>query len=229
MKHFNSNFLKFKNIHVNESAILFATGPTLNFFKFADFKLNEEKLIKVGVNSIVYKNDIQLDYYFCGHDASKDNNHLHHLHLQNTLKQQIIQQKINKQIFCCTNVDGSQNPFHFNEKDAHDMKAIPYAIHTNSGVDAFKKEISENNLYNHSIVFSALQFILYTGVTKVYLVGCDGGGGFSFLFPNNKWNDTVEWCWKEFIEYTNANHQNVEFISINPKKLKGLFLKEIYN
>lgn len=226
--HFNNKFKRFKNIHSGKTAILFATGPTLNLFNFSLIEEKSEDIIKLGVNSIVFKEDIELDYYFCGHDSAKDNNHLHHINLKNSLKQQIIFSNIKKQIFCATHVDGKQHPLHFDTKDCIDMGGIEYSIHTGSGEESLKKDIESNDLYNHSIVFSALQFILYTGIKKIYLVGCDGGGGFSFLYPQNFWNDRIDWCWLEFKAFIEKNYPEVNIISINPKLLKDFFKNNIY-
>jgi len=225
--HFNNRFSTYKNINIGRTAVVFGSGPTLNLF---DSKIIPEKdALFVGVNSLVFKKDITLDYYFCGHDSAREPHHLHHITLENTLKEQIISSKINRQIFCATHVDGRQHPLHFDFKDVVDMNAIPYSIHTGKGLQTIKKEIHENDLYNHSIVFSALQFILYTGVEKIYLVGCDGGGGFSFLHPGKVWRDRIDWCWQEFSEFIKKEYDNVEVVSINPRLLEGLFHKDIWS
>ena len=39
----------------------------------------------------------------------------------------------------------------------------------------FSNDLEKYATLGHSIVFPALQFLLYTGIKKIYLVGCDGG------------------------------------------------------
>jgi len=113
--HFNNRFSTYKNINIGRTAVVFGSGPTLNLF---DSKIIPEKdALFVGVNSLVFKKDITLDYYFCGHDSAREPHHLHHITLENTLKEQIISSKINRQIFCATHVDGRQHPLHFDFKD----------------------------------------------------------------------------------------------------------------
>ena len=60
---YNKNLIKFKDIHKDESAILFATGPTIK--EYESFE-GSDKCIKVGLNKIYdYKDSLSdLDYYF---------------------------------------------------------------------------------------------------------------------------------------------------------------------
>ena len=76
-----------------------------------------------------------------------------------------------------------------------------------------------------SSIFSAAYFALYTGVKKIYLVGCDCSN-------QGHWDDTEQTgnCmnilprnWNTFKEFVKTFYPDVEIISINPVGLTGLF------
>ena len=71
---YNKPLEKFKNIHSGESAIIFATGPSIN--KYIPFEGSEE-CIKVGLNRIYVHEDItsDLDYYYFGSHYYLDETH----------------------------------------------------------------------------------------------------------------------------------------------------------
>jgi len=81
-----------------------------------------------------------------------------------------------------------------------------------------------------SVVFGALHFAIYTGATKIYLVGIDNSlnGYFTeqykqrFLQTNEIYSG-----FQKVRRFMSAKHPSVEIISINPVGLKGLF-NDIY-
>jgi hypothetical protein len=223
--HYNNIFSKFYNKHLGQTAVLFGTGPTLTDFHFDDIA-DWTETIKVGVNSMAYVDKIALDYYFCGHDSSKEAWHYHN-RLEKSLFEQIKNRTDIGQKFCATLVDNWPHPFHFSEAEAVNMNSLRYSITSLSGHQHIQKDIASHNLYNHSIIFSALQFILYSGVKKVYLVGCDCGGGFSFAFPNQSFSNSeahsIYTNWIEFKKFLDNSYPDVEIVSIRPVGLKGLF------
>jgi hypothetical protein len=223
--HYNHNLSAFKNKHLKQSAVVFGTGPTLSKFSEEDVG-NWDNCIKIGVNSMVYHEKMHLDYYFCGHDASKESWHYHN-QLKRTLLDQIIHRSDIGQVFCATRVNGQPNRYHFSDQESKTMGAINYGISSNSGHEHMKKDIDLHDLYNHSIIFSSLQFALYTGVEKIFLVGCDCGGGFSFMFPEKKFVSSearsIRRHWLEFEKFSSEHYPDVEILSIRPVGLKGLF------
>ena len=68
------SLLKFKNIHLNQSAIIFATGPSIE--KYKNFEGSNE-CIKIGLNRIYNYSDIlnELDYYYYGSHYYSDTVH----------------------------------------------------------------------------------------------------------------------------------------------------------
>ena len=72
-----------------------------------------------------------------------------------------------------------------------------------------------------SISFEALQFMLYTGVTKIYLVGhdCDYTEGTFTGTPTGRWHDAgyyIHKYWKVVKEWVEVHYPEVEIYSINP-------------
>jgi len=216
----SAEFLPFKSKHIGECAILYATGPSLNDFDVS--LLPETPDVAVGVNSVIYRDDIKLDYYFCAHDVSKEKKSHPHRKINNETPQleKIKSRCGDMQVFCAVIFDGRPFKDFFTEEEANDMGAITYAL---GSACAFQEDLAAGPMYGHSIVFPALQFLLYTGVGRIYLVGCDCGGGASYLTPGVKWSDNVKWNWHEFLEFKNDVYSEVEVISVNPQGLVGVF------
>lgn len=106
----------------------------------------------------------------------------------------------------------------------------------------FTVDISSAPLGNFSsIAFPALQFILYTNPSKIYIAGCDtnANGHFSNKGLNDKQigfykndqadvNNLLKKQWAEFKLFRDIYYPDTKIISINPVGLKGLFDKDIY-
>lgn len=93
---------------------------------------------------------------------------------------------------------------------------------------------------SNSIAHQAMQFALFGNPRKIYLIGCDSTpvqtGHFVkskydemtiSLFDNNFWinsNQQLIKGWEKIKVFSQIYYPNTEIISINPKKLKGLFI-----
>lgn len=93
-----------------------------------------------------------------------------------------------------------------------------------------------------NIALSAMQIVLFTNPSKVYLVGCDASSG-HFVQPkslNNEriknhekdlkmavYGDKVIDQWRELKRFAQAFYPDTEIISINPVGLKGIF-KDVF-
>ena len=216
-------FAPFRGEHAGESAILFATGSSVNQFSYN--LLPESPDVRVGVNRIICRDDISLDYYFCAH--YHDNDHPR----DPSFLDKIVSRSKDLQVFCASMFNGASFSEFFSPAQALQMGAIAYELHSRTGVDAFCTDLVREPMYNHSIVFPALQFMLYTGVRRIYLVGCDCGGPHScvegqFESFSNDYNGHT--ClvpnWKEFAEFKDQVYPEVEIISINPRGLKEMFI-----
>tara|TARA_Y100001972_G_C7667231_1_gene337816 strand:+ start:441 stop:1118 length:678 start_codon:yes stop_codon:yes gene_type:complete len=216
---------KYKGLHKKEAAVILATGPTLDDFSFDLIPENNFKTI--GVNSILYKN-INLDYYFCAQDPSKEKNHKHKdLEKKDPLFQRILKIKNKTQIFCADGYkeENSSHQNHqefFSETEREKMNCETYSLTHNL---IFEEDLSQCSLLNHSIVFPAVQFAMYCGFSKVYLVGCDCGGGGSYIEKNSKNSDLNGFIniWGQIKYYRYKLYKETELISINPIGLKDVF------
>jgi len=201
---FNKPLEKFKNIYINKSAILFTTGPSIKKYKKFD---GSQDTIKVGVNHIYDYPFIlkQLDYYFFGSGY----------HTQPIYKENIdrICKNYKFQGMAASYENGRiKGKGNIHPDNAYELGAIPFE----NNLVEFSNDIANYAFLGHSIVFPVLQFLLYTGVNKIYLVGCD-------IYNSIDGEDHLLIWWNKFKKWYPRNYPNVEIISINPRGLKGFF------
>jgi len=81
-----------------------------------------------------------------------------------------------------------------------------------------------------SVVFSALQFALWTNPKRIYLVGCDCSNS-GYFYSKKSANDlalsVVLDGYKKLKAFATAFYPDTEIVSVNPVGLKGLF-KDVY-
>lgn len=214
---YNKPLEKFKNIHKGKTAILFATGPTIKKYKPLE---NSDKFIKFGVNTIYNYPEISnsLDYYFYG------SNYEHcRYHVDNNHRKKVEETCALKNItsFASAYEEGRShkdiNRGNISPERAIELGSIPFE----NNLKTFTNDISKYAYFGDSIIFPALQTVLYMGITKIYIVGCDGG------FTNGG-NSTVHSgcqhllnCWKKYLKFKKKYYPAVKLISINPVSLKG--------
>ena len=228
-KDVNKVLKKYENIHEGETAVLVGGGPSIDKFKPI------KDALYVGVNWIgkdkLFNQELEdfitVDYYFmCDRDR----------HMSPDFK-------VKKQKFCSSLI-GEGNTFkewpqyHLTHEDAKKHNAI--ILGTSTRQDAFYKDISNNPIRSGTVTMAALLFILYTGVSKLYLVGQDCSGNTAFGSSENNlygvgWGskENKEYqgppiinCWNYAKKFINKEYPEVEIISINPVKLKGFFKDE---
>lgn len=80
-----------------------------------------------------------------------------------------------------------------------------------------------------SVVFSALQFALWTNPKRIYLVGCDcsTSGHFYEMDKPSLLSDKVIGGYVALKRFATAFYPDTEIVSVNPVGLKGLF-RDIY-
>tara|TARA_R110002020_G_scaffold16515_17_gene58339 strand:- start:6472 stop:7206 length:735 start_codon:yes stop_codon:yes gene_type:complete len=230
-------FKKFELTHKGAVSILFATGPSLNDFSYSG--LPDVPSVRTGVNSFIYHDQYELDYYFCAHDVSKEGSGHPHNEIEKVdpIREKIKSRSSDMQVFCtCAGLRHGRrhvNDTFFSDEARREFNAIPYVVSwSGKGKEAFATSLERQPLYNQSIVFPALQFLLYTGVSKVYLVGCDCGGGVSYLSPDKEpgpdWKHATDFgklhqAWKDFRSFAEEKYPDVDVVSVNPRGLKGMF------
>ncbi len=207
----NRVFLPYKNVYEGKEGILLGTGPTLNQY---DFEEDDGTRIKVGVNSIAL-DDIKLDYYFCGHIDKRSKSYI--------AKMQEYQPRFEK--FGFVLLDGRINEKWLTLKMATNLGLCPYELTTKN---EFRLELDQYPVVNCCIAFSGLQFMVYAGIKKIYLVGCDTTQVVSYKDSSIDSERVVSMMmdtWKLFSLFA-AKH-DVEIVSINPVGLKGMF-KDVF-
>lgn len=209
----NQHFQQYKDIYKGRKAIIFATGNTLNDFDSNTIESYSE-MIKVGVNHI-YKNKgitDQLDYYFFGD------------FIDDLPEQQTEVRKMSDRIKKVITLDNYTEEYGFTNLMAVD---VTYSIH-------LVKDIEKYKVMGHSIVFPALQFLLYTGVTDVYLVGCDctkttsvlleGSSGHFYDECSERVKDEfMVWLWHFMKENIAREYPEANIRVVNPVALRGVF------
>lgn len=220
-------FSEFRNKHFNQEVVLIGAGPTLKYFKpFRD------KKFYVGCNRAFLYDDIKFDYLFTidkvGLDSGEEN---------------YYDAFFNYRKNDCIKFVGDQN---FNEKyQIPESQILKYNVKrykTNAGYlpNKFNVEIDSFPLANFATVsLQALQFILYTNPSKIYIVGIDCTTktgkhftGFDYdatirnenASKNDEHNINAYIQLKQFIQ---MYYPETEIISVNPVGLKGIF-KDVY-
>ncbi|GHV23597.1 hypothetical protein AGMMS49959_17130 [Planctomycetales bacterium] len=208
-------FGEYKNKFAGKDVALIATGPTLKNFKPI------ENAVYVGVNRAFKYDKVKMDFLFmadyggldyiedaCAYPATK---------FYGILRQNIFEVNARSPIIP--------------ESIAIRHKAKRYyinAVHDcliQKDLD-FVYDITAGALTCYgSIVFPAMQFILWTNPQRIYLVGCDcsAAGQFNDSKPNILGIDCVMRGWRRMKEFATTFYPETEIISVNPVGLKGLF------
>jgi len=212
---FNKHLEKYKNIHKGKTAILFATGPSINEYKSLE---NSDDFIKFGVNTIYNFPYIlkELDYYFYGSHYYIDSSHRENIEKTCSLK--------NITSFASAYEEGRShkdiNRGNITPERALELGSEPFE----NNLSIFTNDIANYSTLGHSIIFPIMQFILYMGFTKIYLVGCDGG-----FTSTDSYDMHLLYWWNECKKFIDIYYPNVEIISVNPVSLKGWFKDIIIN
>ena len=211
---------KFKGIHEGESAILFASGPSRQ--KYKPFE-GSQNCIKAGVNAIYNHNTPEemeeFNYWFFGseyfvrkegRDKAED---MDDLCFNDRYKNMI---KLTSAYEDCKS-HGEIGRGNITPERSRELGAIPFE----NNLETFSNDLEKYATLGHSIVFPALQFLLYTGIKKIYLVGCDGGWADPGCVQEG--DDHLIYWWRQFKIFITEYYPDVEMISINPVSLSGFF------
>jgi hypothetical protein len=244
VKQFHNQISKFKDTHLGETCYIFGSGPSVSRFKEID---PLKPCVYIGGNHIIKNPEIRnkLQYYFFGHGyqeyRSEDSSQVYHNHYK-----EVNSLPLNIQKFCMVSKD---NTFimGYHKDDLPKLRKINAIPCDMTGLNIFK-DIDVKPFLNHSIIFPQLQFALYAGFTKIYLVGCDctcynnrittisrqpyffheefkDGNTQSKIVPNKQ--PVLIRFWKLMREFVGKNYSNTTLISLNPVNLKGIF-KDVY-
>jgi len=205
-----ATFGKYRAKYLGKTIVIVATGPTLNKYQpIAD-------AIHIGVNRVYKRQDIELDHIFIQdkRGLKEDLDAINSYRPDNCIK------------FYGYNL--SYPTFGIPEDELNKAKAKRYFLGYETGSNHFYPDISKCIISEwDSVVFSAVNFALFTMPDKIYLVGCDVSHDGYFDSSVNVLNiKSVLEGWKKIKELQQNHYPNTEIISINPVGLKGMFTDE---
>jgi len=211
---------KYRNNHVGRAAVLLLSGPTL-----AQYVEPEPDLITCGVNTVMFHHP-DLDYFFLqdvGTPKHADS------YVNRKAGYDAFKPRIAKfyGVTLCKQLQGQGG-------------AIPYEFTHAPIIDIGGARIEDPNVPADfsadlavklpaaagSIAFPALQFLLYTGVARIYIVGADiiDGRRIGEEKPaQNYARQNHLGRWLEFERWVAATYPHVEIIPLNPVGLKDMF------
>lgn len=199
-------FSKYKNINYGKNVVLIATGPSLDKFEPL------QDAVYVGVNRAFTYKKVKFDYLFV----------------------QDYSDATRKYFGDFMAYEGAKKFCGIMSEEIWPKSVIPESKCINAEryyVDApfyrkhFTRDIANEPLGDsYSIVFPAMQFILWTNPKRIYIVGCDcNTSGHFNLQKNNLNTEKVIDGWIKMKEFARIHYPDTEIISVNPKGLKGLF------
>ena len=205
-------FGKYKNAHENESAILYGSGPSIKKFK------TTKNVIKIGMNEQIYL-DLDLDYWFMGDPRNRQPEKFRNCKEDYDK----YKPKIAKFIRWMLSVPRRQKmPYNI----PHSTYYVSHFVGDKTQC-CYKKNIDEGTLPSYkTITDEALQFALFAGFKRIYLVGhdCDYSNG-TFRTDKLEGSDDKDEklllnMWPLIKEWIGENYPNVKIYSINPVGLK---------
>lgn len=212
-------FSPYKNIFLNMDVVLVASGPTAKFYSPI------EGAIHVGVNNACLLDNVELDYLFCQDFYMDDEKRKAIINYRKGECKKFFGRIPENRMRECRKNKATQHVRRCTKKFIIEADALEYYVY-----DLYRNNIAidiENEpLHAGSVAFSALQFILHTHPSKIYIVGCDCSSGFFYKSDIKFNNNGLIRYWKEFKQYIDEFYPDIEVVSINPVGLKGLFIDE---
>lgn len=217
---YNKHLEKFENVNKGRSGMLLIPAPSfIDRWKEKPNIPEYDECVKLTVNRMIYLNPtvaLDVDYYFFGSWFNLD------LEYQKLIKEFLNKSKAEK--FASAYENG------WSHKDIDRGNITPEQC-AEFGVNPFESndqywsnDPSKYNFFGHTIAFPPLQFLLYTGISTLYIVGADCG----YTLPSQhviEGDPYLMGIWKLFKEWVQnePKYKHVKIISINPVSLKGMF------
>lgn len=213
IREIQKKFDKYRNCHQGKDFVIVATGPSLKEFKAID------DCIYIGVNK-AYKSNLSFSYYFMqDYMAVKG-------YMEDILSSVKCKCFIGKYV-----IESDCYSVQVPEQYIRSMQAETYF--TSWPLNDILPDISASPFANcGTVTFAAIQFALFCGARRIYLVGCDtsAGGYFDGTKPQNakslNWDMLIK-NYKKLRSFVELYYPDSEIVSINPVGLKGIF-KDVY-
>ena len=214
-------FGKYKDCNAGKSVVLFACGPSAQYYEVVNDASH------VAINNAVLYDKIKFDQIFMHDDIAVS-------------RMPEIMKNYDADKFCaympspyCVKRSVRKDSI-ININAKQFIVSDPYLFWADWDCPSvINPDITSGYLYDRGggTVFSALQFILYTNPKKLYLVGCDCSSegyfwGNEKFGSNNLLRNTIG-LWKCASQVIRTLYPDLEVYSINPVNLKGMF-NDIY-
>ncbi len=207
----NPVFADYQDVHPGASAILFGCGPTLKEWQEREYP----GVLRVGVNELIFT-PIALDYYFVGDNQI---NHRPQTFGNNKAAYYAYEPRLAKFVRKQTWGSRGEMPRDF-------TNALYYWCDMSRNL--VRDIVSQPLACCASISFEAFQFMLYTGIKRIYFVGHDCNytrGTFRTASANDAFHlqcgSDIITDWEMVAnEWLPANYPEVEIFSIRPVALK---------
>jgi hypothetical protein len=231
-------FKEYKDIHKGQSAIFFGSGPSI--LNFDRNKITSD-ILKIGLNDQIFL-DLDLDYWFMGDSHHPEPDYFfgrYESYSEYKPKKQKFVRICNWATDQFVEVRGVKVPR--NGQLPIDMKHSKYYVADSAGnpdVCMFNDDLSNGHLNAiASITFEALQFILYTGIERLFLVGHDceyskGDHSGSQIGKNLNAGYWISKYWCVCEPWIQEKHPNLEIYWIDPKGIQlfnGVSLEDSYD
>ena len=225
MSEVNICFKPFKNIHRSMSAAVLGCGPSLKLYS------GQKNIIHVGCNELIYSEDLALDYHFVGDSQSdwpdREKTFFKDPEAYNSYVPNIAKFVRNHPQNECNIIQANQGrlvsgALHYDVC----TPGMTYKGFKQHRQKDFQKDILSNYMYSRlSISWEMMQFILWTGVSRIYLMGHDCSyregtvhnpevrayGGTPRTGLIKKWEELKSWIETEY--------PDVEVMCINPDEM----------
>ena len=220
------SFSGYKNKYVGRDVCLIGCGPTLNYYKSVD------DAVYVGVNRAFKHDKIKLDYIFVEDYNAEMFQGLEEYYKTNKKVKRfygIHQRHFIGNAGCISESVAIRH----NAARFYTRVRTKHPVHENYiQNEEFALDITAEPLTcSGSVIFPALQFILYTNPRRIFVYGCDCYAGTHFYSNDNAggdatWRNAIE-GWHKLKEFISVFYPETEVISVNPIGLRGLF-RDVY-
>lgn len=220
-----ANVLPLRNVHANQTGVLLGTGSSLDKYVHSDYDDEGRAVVTASIKSIIYTS-LPVDYVVFSDRAGPKG------YDKNFRK--IDAYKARKQKFYLHFTSNKNFAPGSNAKWCKRGGALPIEAKAASlGTFPLVSDVGNYQFgSSRSSIFIALQLLLYTGVNKIYVVGCDsslfssyatksGGGKFPGKGKPTEVRKIKE-AWAEAVKQVPILYPGVRLIMVNPMGLAGL-------
>lgn len=221
-------FLKYRDKHRAEEAMVLGSGPSLNYYQY------DKSKIHIGCNRLFKTMD--LDYLFLA-DAEGTKEYLYDLLNFKNEKTKIF---FGHHLRDMEYGHDRNHWFHLHkipEKFSQVYNSESYYIGRVASTPFAREIYADLSIFPlwdyRTVAHHAFQFALFAGFKRIYIVGCDSqlNGYYDGTQQDLKWtNDAYSHVipgWKKFKKFADVYYPDTEIISLNPVGLRGIF-KDVY-